>query len=63
MSTALHILIGHHNVVGWWLVVIYLRTPPIQCYLECSGRVAYIVSQELITPATTSTIHLHLWLK
>ena len=28
MSTALDILAGHQNVVGWWLVLIYMRKPP-----------------------------------
>ena len=27
-SMAIHILVGHQNVVGWRLVLIYLRTPP-----------------------------------
>jgi hypothetical protein len=42
MSIALHILVAHHNVVGWRLVLIYLQTPPNHYYLESSGRVAYI---------------------
>jgi hypothetical protein len=30
MSTALHILVGHQNVVGWHLMFICMRTPPIR---------------------------------
>ena len=40
MSTALHILVGHQNVVGWQLVFIYMRTPPTHYYIESSGQVA-----------------------
>ena len=30
---ALHILVGHKNVVGRWLVLIYMRTPPTHYHL------------------------------
>ena len=46
MSMALHILVGHHNVVGWWLVLIYMRTPPLHFYLESSGQVAYMETHQ-----------------
>ena len=42
MSLALHILVGHQNVVGWWLVLIYTRTPPTHYELKSSGKVAYM---------------------
>ena len=42
MSMALHILVDHHNVVSWRLVLIYMRTPPTHYYLESSGRVTYM---------------------
>jgi hypothetical protein len=42
MSTALHILVDHQNVVEWWLVLYYMQTPPTHYYLELSGRVAYM---------------------
>ena len=39
---ALHILVSHQNVVGWQLVLIYMRTPPTHYYLEPSGRAAWM---------------------
>ena len=33
----LHILVDHHNVVGWQLVLNYMRTPLAHYYLEYSG--------------------------
>ena len=39
--TALHILVGHPNVVGLWLVLIYRRTTSTHYYLGSSGQVAY----------------------
>ena len=44
MSTALHILVGHQNVVGWRLVLIYIRTLATHCYVESNGRVAYMAT-------------------
>ena len=37
MSTVLHILANHQNVVGWWLVLKYMQTPPTHYFLESSG--------------------------
>jgi hypothetical protein len=37
----LHILMDRHNVVGWQLVLNYMRIPPTHYYLECSGQAAY----------------------
>ena len=34
----LHILADHHNVVGWWLVLKYMWTPPTHYYLESSEQ-------------------------
>ena len=42
MSTALHIRANCHNVIGWWLVLTYMQTPPIHYYLEFSGLAAYM---------------------
>ena len=39
---ALHILVEHHNVVGWRDVLNYMRTPPTVYYLESTGQVAYM---------------------
>ena len=39
---ALHILVSHQNVVGWQLVLIYMRTPPTHYYLEYSGQAHYM---------------------
>jgi hypothetical protein len=44
MATALHILVGNQNVLGWLVVVvvvvvvvvIFMRTPPTPYYLESS---------------------------
>ena len=43
MSTALQMLINHHNVVSQWLVL-YLQYEirPTRYQLECSGQVAYM---------------------
>jgi hypothetical protein len=38
MSMALHILVGHHNVICCQLVFIYKRTPPTDYYLEFGGQ-------------------------
>ena len=45
MSMVLHILVGHQNVVGWWLVLIYMQTPPTHYYLESRGRAVYMGSR------------------
>ena len=45
MSTTHHILADHHNVVGWWLVLNYMRTPLTHYYLESSRRVASMETQ------------------
>ena len=42
MSTDLHVLAGHQIVLGWWLVLNYMQTPPTHYYLESSGRAAYM---------------------
>ena len=42
MFTTLHILAYHHNVIGWQLVLNYMRRPPTNYYLESSGGVAYM---------------------
>ena len=42
ISTALHILVGHKNVVGWRLVLIYTRTPPTHYYPKSNGQASYI---------------------
>ena len=42
---ALHTLVDHQNVDGWWLVLNYMWTPPTHCYLEYSGRATYIKAQ------------------
>ena len=39
---ALHILADRHNVVGWQLVLNYMRTPLTYCCVESSGRAAYM---------------------
>jgi hypothetical protein len=39
---ALHILVGHQNVVGWQLVLIYMRTPPTHYHLDSNGQATYI---------------------
>ena len=44
VSTTLHILIDHHNMVGQRLVLNYIRAPPIHYYLESSGQVPYMES-------------------
>ena len=41
-ATALHILVGPHNVVSWLPLLIYMRTPPTHYYLESSGRATYM---------------------
>ena len=43
MATALHIIVGHHNVVDWLLLFIYImRTLPTHYCLESSAWVAYM---------------------
>lgn len=39
---ALYILADGHNVVGWWLVLKYMRTPLTHYYLESSGCAPYM---------------------
>jgi hypothetical protein len=51
---ALHILTDRHNVVGWWLVLNYMRTPPTHYCLEYIGRVAYTETH----PKTTHHTHI-----
>ena len=41
LSTAFHILVGHPNVVGWRLVLIYMRITSTHFYLGSNGQVAY----------------------
>ena len=38
VCTTLYILVDHHNVVGWRLVLNYMQTPPTHYYLESSGK-------------------------
>ena len=40
--TTLQILVGHQSVVGWQLVLLYMRTPPTYYYLESSGQATYM---------------------
>lgn len=42
MSTTLHILANRHNVSRWWLVLNYVRTPPMHYYLKSSGQATYL---------------------
>ena len=42
MSTALYILVGHHNVFGWLLLLIYMKTPPTHYYLESCEKATYM---------------------
>ena len=42
MSTALYSLVDCENVVGWQLVLNFMRTPPTNYYLESSGQAAYM---------------------
>jgi hypothetical protein len=42
MSTTLHILVDHKNMVGWQLVLKYMRTPPTHYILEFRGQTAYM---------------------
>ena len=37
VSTTLHILANRGNVVGWSLVLNYMRTPPTHYYQESGG--------------------------
>ena len=39
---ALHILADSQNVVGWWLVLNSMQTPPTHYSLESSGQEVYI---------------------
>jgi hypothetical protein len=39
---ALRILVDHHNVVRWRVVLNYMRSPLAHYYLESSGQVAYM---------------------
>jgi hypothetical protein len=41
-SMAFHILANQQNVVGWQLVLNYMRTHVTHYYLESSGQVTYI---------------------
>ena len=38
----LHIQADHQNVVGWWLELHYMQTPPTHYYLESSGWATYM---------------------
>ena len=38
MPIALQIIVDHQIVVGWWLVLTYMRIPPTHSFLESSGR-------------------------
>jgi hypothetical protein len=42
MFMPLHILVGDHDVVGWWLELIYTNTPPTHYQVESSEREAYM---------------------
>ena len=42
MSMTLHILANHRNVVGWRLVLKYMRIPPTHYYLESSEQATYM---------------------
>ena len=59
MSVVLHIPGDRHNVVEWRLVLNYMRTSPTHCFLESSGRVAYMEmgwlsgSTKLLLPTST----------
>ena len=39
MSTSLHIVADCQHVVGWWLALKYVQTPPTDYFLESSGQV------------------------
>ena len=43
-ATALHILVGQQNVVGWLLLFIYLGTPTSHYSLEYNVRTTYMES-------------------
>ena len=45
VSTALHILAYHQNVVNWRVLLNYMRTPLIQYYLESSRKASYMETQ------------------
>ena len=45
VSTALHILGYHQNVVNWRVLLNYMRTPLIQYYLESSRKASYMETQ------------------
>ena len=45
---ALHILVGNYNVVGWWLQLIYISTPPTHHYVESSEQVAYMKTHPIL---------------
>ena len=45
MSTTLHILVDHQNVISWQVVLNYMQRHPIQYYLESSRRAAYVDTQ------------------
>jgi hypothetical protein len=38
----LRILVDHHNVVRWLVVLNYMQSPPTHYYLVSSGQVAYM---------------------
>ena len=50
MSTTLHILVDHHNVGGWWLVLNYMRTPPTHYSLEPRGGEQHVWKFTLNNP-------------
>ena len=53
MSMALHILVGQQNVHIWWLVLIYVKTPPNHYHLESSGRAAYMQTHPYLALMST----------
>ena len=48
VSTVLHILVGHQNEIGWWLVLIYMQTPPTPYHLESSGQATYMKTSPIV---------------
>ena len=48
MFNTFDILMDRHEVVGWRLVLNYMRTPLSHYYLQCSEQVIYIVYMDLM---------------
>ena len=42
MSMALHVPMDGHSVVGWQLMLNYMRTPPTHNYLNSCGQASYM---------------------